>query len=266
MAIAAATSLLPGPAIAAPEAASGPWHVVYENERCVASREYGTEPTRRILVLKPSPSSGVMQIFFFGPGKGQPEQRPGKLQIGSGRSLPVSALLYGQPDTGKLVALVNLPMAEFKTRSNADSIALASGKTSYDLATPGLAKVMDALEKCQADLHQFWNIAPEKASLVAEPAVPDRPLHGYYSERDYPSVALWRQQGGSVELGLLIDESGRIAECAIESTSRIASLDANSCAIMRERAKFAPARDQAGKPVRSHMVVPITWKINEPFP
>lgn len=263
IAIVAVMSLFPSQAMAAPEAPSGPWQVAYDDERCVASRAYGSGATQRLLVLKPSPSGGVMRIYFIGPGRSEPKQQSGKLRLGSKPDVPMSVLVYGEQKSGQLVAVVNLPMEQFKAHSDAASLGLASGKVSHDLATPGLAKVVTALETCQAELRDIWNLAPAKASLVAEQAVPDRPLQRYFSSSDYPGIALWRQQGGTVVLGLLIDESGGIAECAVESTSGIASLDANSCAIIRERAKFAPARDQSGKAIKSHVIVPISWRVDD---
>ena len=59
---------------------------------------------------------------------------------------------------------------------------------------------------------------------------------------------------------LLVDETGALKDCTVDETSGIASLDAMGCLVFMERAKFTPARDAAGKPVRSVVSTSITWK------
>ena len=40
---------------------------------------------------------------------------------------------------------------------------------------------------------------------------------------------------------ILIDEFGKVADCTVTQTSGAASIDAQSCAVIRERGKFRPA-------------------------
>ena len=57
------------------------------------------------------------------------------------------------------------------------------------------------------------------------------------------------------------DERGAVADCSITETSGYATIDAQSCAIIQERAKFEPAIDTQGKPTRSSYSQRITWKL-----
>jgi periplasmic protein TonB len=59
---------------------------------------------------------------------------------------------------------------------------------------------------------------------------------------------------------LLINEAGKVAGCDVLTPSGIPALDIMGCQVIRSRAKFTPAVDANGKPVRSTVVTPpIVW-------
>jgi TonB family protein len=51
----------------------------------------------------------------------------------------------------------------------------------------------------------------------------------------------------TVNLRYIVDEQGRIIRCAVDQTSGVAELDLAACSAMRQRYRFAPARDGAGR-------------------
>lgn len=73
--------------------------------------------------------------------------------------------------------------------------------------------------------------------------------------------AIYEQQSGTVRVALLIDEKGRIADCAILDTSGTPVLDAQTCAILKERARFKPAIGPDGKPAKDGYIQRITWRV-----
>jgi len=78
-----------------------------------------------------------------------------------------------------------------------------------------------------------------------------RLLRGRIVEADYPRAA-WRQRaGGTVVARLSIGADGAVAGCAIHRSSGHAALDAATCRLIRERFRYAPARDAAGRAVPS---------------
>jgi protein TonB len=61
---------------------------------------------------------------------------------------------------------------------------------------------------------------------------------------------------------LLVDEAGKVAGCDVLSPSGIPALDIMGCQVIRNRARFTPALDATGKPVRSTVVTPpIIWSM-----
>jgi TonB family protein len=70
-----------------------------------------------------------------------------------------------------------------------------------------------------------------------------------------------RGDGGTVTIALLVDESGKVADCSVIQTSGVAVLDAQTCAVMNVRAKFTPGVGENGKPKKIAFVQRITWRV-----
>jgi TonB family protein len=81
----------------------------------------------------------------------------------------------------------------------------------------------------------------------------------------YPKAAAKNNEQGIVAAETLIDESGRPRACRVLSTSYSANLDAGTCRLMMKM-RFEPARDAAGKPIRSHYVRSFVWRLTNPQP
>lgn len=86
-------------------------------------------------------------------------------------------------------------------------------------------------------------------------------LVGLFSSDDYPKEALRAGETGTVHVLLTIDASGRVSDCHVMLSSLSPSLDAATCSVLSERARFEPARDLAGRPVADKYSQRITWKI-----
>ena len=93
-------------------------------------------------------------------------------------------------------------------------------------------------------------------------------LVGLFSSNDYPNEALAKSETGTVSVTLTIGTDGRVSDCRLKLSSLSPTLDAATCQILTERARFAPALDRKGRPVTDHYSQRITWKIpqSEPEP
>jgi TonB family protein len=69
---------------------------------------------------------------------------------------------------------------------------------------------------------------------------------------------------GTVSVQLTVGTDGRVKECRVRLSSASPSLDASTCRILADRAKFDPALDRAGQPVTDRYSQRITWKIPKP--
>jgi protein TonB len=111
-------------------------------------------------------------------------------------------------------------------------------------------------------------IAADQPPLAAGalPAVRARAdLAALISDRDYPREALYRREQGRVAFELAVAAQGQVADCRILASSGSATLDEATCRIMRERARFAPARDAAGRPTADIVRDAIRWVLVRPL-
>lgn len=86
-------------------------------------------------------------------------------------------------------------------------------------------------------------------------------LVGLFSSDDYPNEALRKNETGTVSVQLTIDPDGRVSDCQIKLSALSPSLDAATCRVLSERARFEPARNRAGRAVTDKYSQRITWKI-----
>ena len=135
----------------------------------------------------------------------------------------------------------------------ASSISFRSANlVEEDLAVPGMAKAMAALDICNSDLRRLWNAGEEGADKVEHSVAP---LASYVSDADYPAQAVEEERGGISKVTLLIDETGALKNCLVEETSGIATLDAMGRRHLHPPGEVSPGagrRRQAGEEHPQH--------------
>ena len=86
-------------------------------------------------------------------------------------------------------------------------------------------------------------------------------LGSYFSADDYPPEALRNREHGTVAFRLTIGADGLVSDCTVTSSSRSAALDEATCRLLRERARYRPARDAAGNPTTGSDEGSVTWTL-----
>ena len=100
-------------------------------------------------------------------------------------------------------------------------------------------------------------------AAVAQPTppTPERPLAGNFSSADYPRAALVAGAEGRTRFRLSIDAEGRVTACDIAESSGHVSLDGATCLVLRQRARFRPARDRRGRAVPGTHQGAVLWRL-----
>lgn len=96
---------------------------------------------------------------------------------------------------------------------------------------------------------------------LAQAAWPVVALQRLVYPADYPAAALVNRQQGTVKFRLTIESSGRVTGCTITSSSGSPWLDSTTCAILRRRARFSPARGPSGRPEESTFEDSLVWRL-----
>jgi hypothetical protein len=262
-ALLAGAALLQGFAAAGSAPALQPikgWVLDYGDTACTAERQYGSAAAPITLALRPSPSGSVVRLWVVRPGKAPPAHHFKVTASLSGEKVRTTGLRFAPRDSERDIVWINFERAELRGLAGAGEIAISGGKAIDErFALPGIAGVLKGLDSCNADLRKYWNVGDSGARL-SRPASPLRPLADYFSTDDYPAQAYYEGASGRSAMMIMVDETGTPRDCLIERTSGIASLDSVTCSVLLGRARFSPALDEAGRPVRSVLSGRIDWR------
>lgn len=238
------------------------WVVDYRNDQCLASRVYGSPQSPLSLGIRPAINGETYLLIVarkhYGP---QPaEELQGTVDFGNGRIK--SWLLEYEAKTSRMdLYQFRISAGEMDQAKTASHLKLSPPNApDIDVKLELMPQLIKALEDCTANLKDYWNSDGEKNGRIAKSAKGD--LRKLFSSDDYPNEAFVRGQAGRSQLVLLIDESGKVAGCDVLSPSGVPVLDIMGCQVIRNRARFTPALDANGKPVRSTVVTPpIVWSM-----
>ena len=104
--------------------------------------------------------------------------------------------------------------------------------------------------------------APPARNAFA-PAIPARGDPGASFQPDvYPAEAIRKGEQGRVVAELLVDATGKVADCTIQTSSGSVSLDRKTCKLGR-KVRYSPARDASGRAVPSYVRLPVRWQLPE---
>ncbi|WP_108810215.1 TonB family protein [Sphingorhabdus sp. Alg231-15] len=78
---------------------------------------------------------------------------------------------------------------------------------------------------------------------------------------DYPQEALRNRVEGTTSFALTIGMDGLVQSCEVTTSSGSAALDYTTCNKITERARFRPARDEAGKAIIGNWSSRIRWQM-----
>jgi TonB family protein len=244
----------------APLQPTSKWNVDYDAAQCTAARNYGTEDKPVLLVLKSSPFGGVIRVLVAARGgfASSARELEASIQFDDRPRIRTSALKFSDDEKRLTIYSVNVAMKDLKDRQFAKTISLSASGLGRTFAVDSISQVLAELEKCRLDLLDMYNA---DNSRVREGAKPIKPLSEIYSGRDYPLAAAQQRDQGTVAISLLIEETGKVADCSVDDSAGAATLDTMSCYVIMQRASFSPAISLDGKPIRSVYTQRITWRL-----
>lgn len=135
----------------------------------------------------------------------------------------------------------------------------ANGGLHWSLQASGMAKAVAALDDCVSGLRKDLGFN-EHVAVKAEPVMEPSP-GTWATNDDYPAQSRRNKDEGVAHFLLMISDSGQVKDCHIIDSSGFAELDAKTCELMRQRAKFHPAKDASGAAVDGEFISWVTWKL-----
>jgi TonB family protein len=259
------------------------WEMRYDDDSCTLAARFGTD------------KNGVLLVFNrYDPGDGFDLRLYGQaLRYGGGLRMPIE-LAFGLQSPQRFEAVAATASDSTKTPTALISGARLDGwtfpKGQYDPAlrppavTPGqeaaitsitfkrpgaapvqlqtgsMAPPMKAMRTCTDDLLRHWGFDPAVQGALTRRAQPTGNPGNWLRSSDYPSGALWNGENGLVRFRLDVEPDGSVSNCRILFRTNPDSFADLSCKLLRERAKFSPALDSGGKPVKSYYLSQIRWQ------
>lgn len=249
-------------ATAEPLKPTGRWVVNFAENACVLSRQYGEGKQGFSLHFK-APLIGESYEIMIA----RPERRShgwtmdrGWIEKPDGRRIePIYISEYSTVDDHRL-SRIRFDPELYTLGEDGDRLILHLDKRHhYDLALPAFEKARAVLGTCLTDLRKVHGVDEQVMAGIATPAKADKPLYRYFSTDDYPSEAVREGQQGSVGILYWIETDGRVKQCKIIESSGRDALDRQTCAIIVDSARFTPALDASGSPIRSPDFTRISW-------
>lgn len=251
------------PAAAEPLQPVKPWLVNFDTAECTAQRAYGDASSPILLVLGPSAwgNSYELMIVQSGEGPRYAEQLEGSVDFGRG-AIKAWLLRWGadKPKPRQFMKF-RISGSDIAQAANASAVTFhVQGRPDVSFSLAAVRDLIKTLEDCTLDLQHYWNMVDPEQKKLAAPAVGD--VRKVFTSDDYPAEAQTRDQEGRARFLLFVDEQGKIPACYVLEPSGIPALDGMGCQVIRQRARFKPAIDSAGKPARSVFVTPpVVWQL-----
>ncbi|HCF24260.1 MULTISPECIES: energy transducer TonB [unclassified Novosphingobium] len=255
----------------------GKWEINYDKEACHLLAKFGASKEETIVRLTRYQPGSVLNLTLFGP-LFNTQDPMATVEVGFGLAPAVKYEAVTGTAGNKLplmvVGTVRLdgwfsrePLAmppnvttEQEARATAIDLTLP-GKRRYRLETGSLAAPMRAMRTCVDNLVSNWGYDPAQYAALRQAPVPASSPSTWLGTQDYPYRSLYRGANGIVQFRLAVDAAGAVSGCHVLYRTNPDDFADLTCKLLTKRARFNPALDSSGAPVRSFYVGKVRWII-----
>lgn len=254
------------------------WEMNYDVDSCHLMARFGSGNQDVILnITREQPGDGFDVLLFGKIFKFDEVDVPIELAFGPGGKVIKRsgiALTSGGPEKVPALRVSNLRLdgwiaklkdeqpptlaPQVETSVTAITLRAASSKR-YRLETGSLGLPLAAMRQCTASLIKSWGYDPAVEAGLVVRATPTGNPSAWVVVGDYPGKAAWAGHNGLVHFRLDVDETGKPVGCRVLFRTNPDEFADRSCKALLQRAKFRPARDAQGEPVKSFYISTIRW-------
>lgn len=220
-------------------------------------------------VLHPTKKAYLNTTFQFLP-LGKPAKLPGIPALDRSTGMPtlMTPFRLRGYDTAELTpsnkppAQAQKDTAESLSAKTGERIALEKSTNALLVAQPfntpilfelgSLAQPFAALAACTDDLMKSWGLQTDPEHLMVNPPEIIGDPQDLWKGNEKLMYSLFRNKGNAIiYFRLMLDETGVPERCIIQDSTQAEDFKEASCKILMEKARFKPATNAAGKPVKS---------------
>lgn len=245
------------------------WEINYDDDSCHLLAKFGEGSQSAILRMTRYQPGDVFDLNIYGePFKYGPTTMTVKIAFGAapaekreaitgqaGNKLPLLILNSQRIDNWTYKPDVTPPPITTAQEEQVKYIDLAiAGSKRFRLETGSLGAPMAAMRTCVSDLVKKWGFDPAQQAQLRRPATPTKSPGTWLVNGDYPSGSLRNGHNGLVQFRLDVDQSGAVAGCYVLHRTNPDDFADLTCKLLAKRAKFLPALDKDGNPLRSFFI------------
>lgn len=283
VALAAVPAVLATPARAEPTVLKpqSPWNVNFGEDRCRLSRLFSDGSNEHLLYFEqhyPSRASGIAvagRAFRHFDNRARTkvgtaddrapvEAKPYKGETERfGDTLIYSTLnLANGEEASDLPGLQgSVPMLDTAFAQTAKYLSFRQGSREVRFETGPMGEAFKVLNQCSLSLIEAWGLDVEQHRTA-------RRLPKWINDNEvarkigqiYPSAAASKGEQGILRMRVIVDETGAPQDCVIIKATVADKLESPACRLMQQ-ARFEPALDAQGQPMRSYYATTVTYQM-----
>jgi TonB family protein len=272
---------------------SSPWNIDFGESRCRLARIFKSEDAEHILFIEQGAPRAQFSLTMAGPelrhfsgyssvliGTSSDEPlhelpRAGKGKVeGYGEALIIGSMRiddrFEQDDysddssskgDGKIDRKQTFAGIDPVEAGTIERIVLTRGKRGLSFETGNMKAPIEALNLCSSDLLIRWGLDPDQHKKYSPPRMINSRTVVRSIQAKYPTRALRSGEQGIFRLRAIVGADGSVSDCVIENATITERLESPACIEMR-KAKFEPALDADGSPMRSFYATTVTYSVN----
>ena len=260
---------------------SSNWHLDYAEKYCRLLRTFGEGDEKVVLIMDQSRPGDAFSMTVAGkPMKELRLQAQTRVELQFGpdeESRDVGfltgdlgsyepALIFGAMALGRFgpdeePAETDLPEAEpfdFLARAismertrNIEWLEVRRRSKAIRLATGPMDVPIGGMQACLEELASHWGIDVAAHRTLSRGATPANDPGTWIKSRDYPRDAIKSGEQAILNYRITVGEDRTPVECEIVRFTNATQFDEITCKRIKERARFEPALDAQGQPIRS---------------
>nr|WP_166179480.1 hypothetical protein [Altererythrobacter segetis] len=262
---------------------SGPWAIDYGEQSCRLIRDFSDGTERITLAFERFAPGPQIRLGVAGLKLLHPDTTIARIRYGAQAQSQTSDVYESWLADGRdsfllwSAPLLVEPLPKFSDKAGRNpfrpsddpelAVAAAIDRLQFIEGVSGdpvielgpMEEPIRALQACTADLMKHWNIDPQRLRTMSRQATPAKSPSLWLTADDLRGSQLRQYKPAQLNLRLIVDEHGKVAACYTDLDVPDEFGQATCAAIVR-RARFEPALDADGKPMRTIWVSSVRYQ------